>query len=120
MPDLAGEVRLLYLFNLFNQKEIEYSEVYESCVMFLMEDNNGALFPNNCGVFLLFLANVKLQPFHLHIITTKNNLEQKIIWHIFCSLSMKKMERARGYRTTKNLITMIYLISGKLHFNLPT
>jgi len=74
MPDLAGEVRLLYLFNLFNQKEIEYSEVYESCVMFLMEDNNGALFPNNCGVFLLFLANVKLQPFHLHIITTKNNL----------------------------------------------
>jgi transposase len=28
--------------------------------------------------------------------------------------------RARGYRTVKNLITMIYLISGKLNFHLPT
>ena len=28
--------------------------------------------------------------------------------------------KARGYRTTKNLITMIYLISGKLEFSLPT
>ena len=28
--------------------------------------------------------------------------------------------RARGYRTTRNLITMIYLIGGKLTFNLPT
>jgi len=27
--------------------------------------------------------------------------------------------RARGYRTTKNLITMIYLTAGKLEFNLP-
>jgi len=28
--------------------------------------------------------------------------------------------RARGYRTVKNFITMIYLISGKLSFQLPT
>jgi len=28
--------------------------------------------------------------------------------------------RARGYRTVKNFITMIYLISGKLDFKLPT
>ena len=28
--------------------------------------------------------------------------------------------RARGYRTTQNLITMIYLIAGKLNFGLPT
>jgi len=28
--------------------------------------------------------------------------------------------RARGYRTIKNFITMIYLISGKLDFRLPT
>lgn len=28
--------------------------------------------------------------------------------------------RARGYRTTRNLITMIYLIAGKLELNLPT
>jgi len=28
--------------------------------------------------------------------------------------------KARGYRTTKNLINMIYLIGGKLEFRLPT
>jgi len=28
--------------------------------------------------------------------------------------------RARGFRSTKNLITMVYLIAGKLEFNLPT
>lgn len=28
--------------------------------------------------------------------------------------------RARGYRSTRNLITMIYLISGKFDFDLPT
>ncbi|MDO9565289.1 MAG: transposase, partial [Candidatus Desulfaltia sp.] len=28
--------------------------------------------------------------------------------------------RARGYRNNRYLITMIYLISGKLNFNLPT
>lgn len=36
------------------------------------------------------------------------------------SLVQAAKARARGYRTTKNLITMIYLISGKLKFNLPT
>ncbi|NOX25096.1 MAG: transposase [Deltaproteobacteria bacterium] len=28
--------------------------------------------------------------------------------------------RARGYRTDRNLITMVYLIGGKLKFGLPT
>ena len=28
--------------------------------------------------------------------------------------------RARGYKTTKNLINMAYLIAGKLDFGLPT
>jgi len=28
--------------------------------------------------------------------------------------------RARGYRTNKNLIAMIYLIGGKPNFGLPT
>ncbi len=36
------------------------------------------------------------------------------------SLIQAAKARARGYRTTKNLINMIYLISGKLNFGLPT
>lgn len=36
------------------------------------------------------------------------------------SLLQAAKARARGYRTTKNLITMIYLIAGKFDYNLPT
>lgn len=36
------------------------------------------------------------------------------------SLVQAAKARARGYRTSKNLISMIYLISGKLNFALPT
>ncbi|MCX6841127.1 MAG: ISL3 family transposase [candidate division WOR-3 bacterium] len=36
------------------------------------------------------------------------------------SLVQAAKARARGYRTAKNLITMIYLIAGKLDFSLPT
>lgn len=36
------------------------------------------------------------------------------------SLIQAAKARARGYRTTRNLITMVYLIGGKLNFNLPT
>lgn len=36
------------------------------------------------------------------------------------SLVQAAKARARGYRTTRNLITMIYLIAGKLKFALPT
>jgi len=36
------------------------------------------------------------------------------------SLIQAAKARARGYRTTRNLITVIYLIAGKLEFNLPT
>jgi len=28
--------------------------------------------------------------------------------------------KARGYRTTKNLIAVAYLLAGKLNFSLPT
>ena len=38
----------------------------------------------------------------------------------FNSLVQAAKARARGYRTTKNLISMIYLITGKFNFNLPT
>lgn len=36
------------------------------------------------------------------------------------SLIQAAKAKARGYRTTRNLITMIYLIGGKLNFCLPT
>ena len=36
------------------------------------------------------------------------------------SLIQAAKARARGYRTARNLITMIYLIGGKLNFDLPT
>ncbi|MDO8946698.1 MAG: transposase, partial [Desulfocapsaceae bacterium] len=36
------------------------------------------------------------------------------------SLIQAAKAKARGYRTTKNLIAMIYLIGGKLNFGLPT
>jgi len=36
------------------------------------------------------------------------------------SLVQAAKARARGYRTTRNFITMIYLIAGKLKFALPT
>ncbi len=36
------------------------------------------------------------------------------------SLVQAAKSRARGYRTSRNLIAMAYLIGGKLHFNLPT
>lgn len=36
------------------------------------------------------------------------------------SLIQAAKARARGYRSTRNLITMIYLIGGKLEFKLPT
>ena len=35
------------------------------------------------------------------------------------SLVQATKAKARGYRTTRNLITMVYLISGKLNFELP-
>ncbi len=36
------------------------------------------------------------------------------------SLVQAAKSRARGYRTSRNLMAMAYLIGGKLHFNLPT
>ena len=36
------------------------------------------------------------------------------------SLIQAAKAKARGYRTKRNLITMLYLIAGKLNFDLPT
>ena len=36
------------------------------------------------------------------------------------SLVQAAKARARGYRTNEYLITMIYLLTGKLRFNLPS
>ena len=36
------------------------------------------------------------------------------------SLIQAAKSRARGYRTNKNFITMIYLLGAKLNFPLPT
>jgi len=36
------------------------------------------------------------------------------------SLVQAAKARARGYRSARNLITMIYLLAGKLKFDLPT
>ena len=36
------------------------------------------------------------------------------------SLIQAAKAKARGYRSTRYLITMVYLIAGKLEFNLPT
>jgi transposase len=36
------------------------------------------------------------------------------------SLIQAAKARARGYRSTRNLITMVYIIAGKLNYRLPT
>lgn len=36
------------------------------------------------------------------------------------SLVQAAKAKARGYRTARNLITMTYLLAGKLNFGLPT
>jgi len=49
----------------------------------------------------------------------KSNINNGILDGIN-SLIQAAKAKARGYRTTKNLIAMIYLIGGKLNFGLPT
>jgi len=36
------------------------------------------------------------------------------------SLIQAAKAKARGYRSTRNFITMVYLVAGKLEFGLPT
>jgi transposase len=62
--------------------------------------------------------------------TIKNHWNRIMNWFEACitmgllegvnSLIQAAKARARGYRTSKNMITMAYLIAGKLDFNLPT
>lgn len=49
----------------------------------------------------------------------KSNLNNGILEGINSMIQAAKA-RARGYRTKKNLITIIYILSGKLEYNLPT
>lgn len=60
--------------------------------------------------------------------TIKRHWDGILAWHRkpinngilegFNSLIQAAKARARGYRTTKNLITMVYLVAGKLNFDL--
>ncbi|MBU1744460.1 MAG: transposase [Proteobacteria bacterium] len=50
-----------------------------------------------------------------HVLTINNGILEGIN-----SLIQAAKAKARGYRITKNLITMIYLIGGKLEFRLST
>jgi transposase len=48
-----------------------------------------------------------------------SNLSNGFI-EVINGLIQSAKRRARGYRSTKNLINMAYLIAGKLDFRLPT
>lgn len=72
----------------------------------------------------------RLQPIKEAAYTIKNHWSGVLRWFTsrisngtlegINSLVQAAKARARGYRTSKNLISMIYLISGKLKFALPT
>ena len=80
--------------------------------------------------WFFWATHSRLQPMKEAAYTIKNHWSGIFRW--FTSrISNGKLEglnslvqaakaRARGYRTHKNLIAMIYLISGKLNFSLPT
>lgn len=62
--------------------------------------------------------------------TIKKHWDGVVAWHSkpinngilegFNSLIQAAKAQARGYRTVKNLITMVYLVAGKLDFKLET
>jgi len=54
------------------------------------------------------------------ILNATDKCWRHITTHLLNGLIQAAKARARGYRTTQNLITMIYLIGGKLNFGLPT
>ncbi|MGI6625617.1 MAG: ISL3 family transposase [Limnochordia bacterium] len=70
----------------------------------------------------------RLEPIIKAAKTIKKHWEGVMAWYIkpinngilegFNSLIQAAKARARGYRTTKNLITMVYLVAGKLNFDL--
>jgi transposase len=72
----------------------------------------------------------RLEPIIKAAKTIKNHWEGVLRWFTskinngilegINSLIQAAKARARGYRTKRNLITMIYLIAGKLDFELPT
>ena len=72
----------------------------------------------------------RLEPIKQAAYTIKRHLDGVLAWHQHKisngilegtnSLIQAAKAKARGYRTTENLITMIYMIAGKLNFKLPT
>lgn len=72
----------------------------------------------------------RLEPIIQAAKTIKNHWEGVLYWFDsmistgllegFNSLIQASKARARGYSTNRNIITMAYLIGGKLKFNLPT
>ena len=75
-------------------------------------------------------AHSRLQPIKEAAYTIKRHWDGVLRWFHsgitngmmegFNSLVQAAKARVRGYRTTKNLIAMIYMIGGKLNFGLPT
>jgi transposase len=72
----------------------------------------------------------RLEPIKNAAYTIKNHWDGVLRWFTskinngilegINSLVQAAKARARGYRTKRNLITMVYLIAGKLNFDLPT
>lgn len=80
--------------------------------------------------WFFWATHSRLQPMREAAYTMKRQWDGMLRWgtsHIntgvlegINSLVQAAKARARGYRTTRNLITMVYLIAGKLKFALPT
>jgi transposase len=80
--------------------------------------------------WFFWATHSRLQPMREAAYTIKRHWDGVLRWftsHITTgvleginSLVQAAKARARGYRTTRNLITMVYLIAGKLKFALPT
>ena len=90
--------------------------------------------PEDAEVFLkkwyFWATHSRLKPIRQAAYTVRNHWEGVLNWHKskinngllegINSLIQAAKAKARGYRSTRNLITMIYMIAGKLNFNLPT
>jgi transposase len=80
--------------------------------------------------WFFWATHSRLQPMREAAYTIKRHWDGVLRWftsHIntgvlegINSLVQAAKARARGYRTTRNLITMVYLIAGRLKFALPT
>ncbi len=90
--------------------------------------------PENAETFLkkwyFWATHSRLEPIKAAAYTVKRHWDGILRWFEsninngilegINSLIQAAKARARGYRTNRNLITMIYLLAGKLEFKLPT